>query len=100
MLCSAKITGAFWFEIGIGMWGAKIWQRRDLVEGLMRALVVSGQQQIKSQDQISLADIVWPIAKYDVVIIDLLKFAIFISEQFFFIEHRWPMTLTDAKTRG
>lgn len=50
------------------MWGAKIWQRRDLVEGLMRALVVSGQQQLRSQDQYSLADIVWPIAKYDVVI--------------------------------
>ena len=39
------------------MWGAKIWQRRDLVEGLMRALIVSGQQQLKSQDQFSLADI-------------------------------------------
>ncbi|KAI9559307.1 hypothetical protein GHT06_016096 [Daphnia sinensis] len=50
-----------------GMWGAKIWQRRDLIEGLMRALIVSGQQQIKFQDQLSLADIVWPIAKYDVM---------------------------------
>ena len=50
------------------MWGAKMWQRRDLLEGLMRALVVSGQQQLRSQDQYSLADIVWPIANYDVVI--------------------------------
>ncbi|KAK4027693.1 uncharacterized protein LOC116927338 [Daphnia magna] len=50
-----------------GMWGAKIWQRRDLIEGLMRALIISGQQQVKSQDQFSLADIVWPIAKYDVM---------------------------------
>jgi hypothetical protein len=59
------------------MWGAKIWQRRDLVEGLMRALVVSGQQQVKAQDQFSLADIVWPIAKYDVVnIITYLFFGI------------------------
>ncbi len=54
------------------MWGAKIWQRRDLIEGLMRALVVSGQQQVKAQDQFSLADIVWPIAKYDVVNIIIL----------------------------
>ncbi|KZS05616.1 Uncharacterized protein APZ42_031132 [Daphnia magna] len=50
-----------------GMWGAKIWQRRDLIEGLMRALIVSGQQQIKFQDQLSLVDIVWSIAKYDVM---------------------------------
>lgn len=51
-----------------GMWGAKIWQRRDLIEGLMRALIVSGQQQIEFQDQLSLADIVRPIAIYDALV--------------------------------
>ena len=51
------------------MWGAKLHQRRDLIEGLMRALVLAGQNQIDSQDQASLDTIVWPAAKYDVVII-------------------------------
>ena len=49
------------------MWGAKLNQRRDLIEGLMRALVLSGQNQIAWQDQTSLDTIVWPAAKYDVV---------------------------------
>lgn len=50
-----------------GMWGAKLSQRRDLIEGLMRALVLAGQNQIGWQDQASLDTIVWPAAKYDVV---------------------------------
>lgn len=49
------------------MWGAKIYRRRDLIEGLMRALVLAGQNQIGWQDQASLDTIVWPAAKYDVV---------------------------------
>ncbi len=49
------------------MWGAKLIQRRDLIEGLMRALVLAGQNQIGWQDQASLDTIVWPAAKYDVV---------------------------------
>lgn len=49
------------------MWGAKVHQRRDLIEGLMRALVLSGQNQNRGQDQASLADIIWPAAKFDVV---------------------------------
>lgn len=49
------------------MWGAKLHQRRDLIEGLMRALVLAGQNQIGWQDQASLDTIVWPAAKYDVV---------------------------------
>lgn len=80
------------------MWGAKIWQRRDLIEGLMRALIISGQQQVKSQDQFSLADIVWPIAKYDVV----RKLCIRFNEQWLNANlwecNRWLMTLMDAKT--
>jgi len=50
-----------------GMWGAKLHKRRDLIEGLMRALVLSGQDQSGSQDQASLDRIVWPAAKFDVV---------------------------------
>ena len=53
---------------GAGMWGAKLHQRRDLIEGLMRALVLSGQNQMRAQDQASLDTIVWPAAKFDVVI--------------------------------
>lgn len=50
------------------MWGAKLNQRRDLIEGLMRALVPAGQNQIAWQDQVTLDTILWPTAKYDVVI--------------------------------
>lgn len=49
------------------MWGAKVYQRRDLIEGLMRALVLSGQDQVGWKDQASLDMIVWPAAKFDVV---------------------------------
>lgn len=49
------------------MWGVKVNQRRDLIEGLGRALVLSGQNPNKGQDQIAMADILWPVAKYDVV---------------------------------
>ena len=48
------------------MWGAKIHQRRDLVEGLTRALILAGQGSAV-MDQNSLSAIVWPVAKYDVV---------------------------------
>ena len=48
------------------MWGAKLHQRRDLIEGLMRALVLASQNQIGWQDQASFDTIVWPVAKYDV----------------------------------
>lgn len=49
------------------MWGAKIHQRRDLIQGLMRALVVAGQDDNKSTDQNALNNILWPTAQYDVV---------------------------------
>ncbi|XP_046638270.1 uncharacterized protein LOC124316393 [Daphnia pulicaria] len=50
-----------------GMWGAKLDQRRDLIEGLMRALVPAGQNQIAWQYQVTLDTILWPTAKYDVM---------------------------------
>jgi hypothetical protein len=49
------------------MWGVKIHQRRDLIEGLARALIVEGQDQYGSRDQASLHKILWPVAKFDVV---------------------------------
>ena len=49
------------------MWGAKVHQRRDLIEGLTRALVLTGQDQASGKDQGSVASIVWPVAKFDVV---------------------------------
>ncbi len=56
------------------MWGAKLNQRRDLIEGLMRALVPAGQNQIAWQDQVTLDTILWPTAKYDVVIKSNFKY--------------------------
>jgi hypothetical protein len=66
------------------MWGAKLHRRRDLIEGLMRALVLAGQDQIRWQDQASLDTIVWPAAKYDVVSYYLLLCIVFVilSERF------------------
>lgn len=49
------------------MWGAKLDRRRDLLEGLMRILVIAGQTQKVYQDQVALESIIWPVAKYDVV---------------------------------
>ena len=51
---------------GSSMRGAQLHQRRDLIEGLMRALVLASQNQIGWQDQASFDTIVWPVAKYDV----------------------------------
>lgn len=49
------------------MWGAKVHQRRDLIETLMQTMILSGQNQNVAEDQESLAKIVWPAAKFDVV---------------------------------
>ncbi|KAI9562681.1 hypothetical protein GHT06_010135 [Daphnia sinensis] len=50
-----------------GMWGAKLDQRRDLMEGLTRALIVAGQGGDKHTDQNSLNNILWPTAQFDVM---------------------------------
>ena len=62
-----------------GMWGAKLHQRRDLIEGLMRALVLAGQDQSGSQDQASLDRIVWPAAKFDVVSVFIILSSVIIT---------------------
>jgi hypothetical protein len=62
------------------MWGAKLHQRRDLIEGLMRALILAGQNQIGWQDQASLDTIVWPVAKYDVVSSHLVRLYYLLSQ--------------------
>jgi hypothetical protein len=51
------------------MWGAKLYQRRDLIEGLIRAILRYGQgHSIESPaDQTVLNNIVWPTAQYDMV---------------------------------
>ena len=51
----------------LGMFGVKLHERRDLIEGLARALILSGQNRVGHQDQASLDRILWPVAKYDVV---------------------------------
>ena len=49
------------------MWGAKLYQRRDMIESIARAMILAGQDQAKPTDQIVLKTILWPTAKYDVV---------------------------------
>ncbi|KAI9550244.1 hypothetical protein GHT06_001531 [Daphnia sinensis] len=55
-----------------GMWGAKLAQRRDLIQGLTRAIINAGQRhKVKSPaDQTALNDILWPTAQYDVMVHD------------------------------
>ncbi|KAI9562687.1 hypothetical protein GHT06_010141 [Daphnia sinensis] len=62
------ILNGFFFLAG--MWGAKLQQRRYLIEGLMRAIIPVAQNQIKQTDQIVLKDIVWPTARFDVMLHD------------------------------
>lgn len=49
------------------MFGVKTHQRRDLVEGLTRVLVVLGKNQKYDTDQTLLSKIFWPTVKHDVV---------------------------------
>lgn len=52
----------------LGLFGVKNFRRRDLVEGLGRILINYGQVDKYNLDQELLANIVWPVAKHDVVI--------------------------------
>lgn len=49
------------------MFGVKTHQRRDLVEGLTRVLVVLGKNQKYDTDQTLLSKIFWPTVKHDVM---------------------------------
>jgi len=49
------------------MFGAKVYQRRDLIEGLTRVLISFGQNQKYDTDQVLLSKIFWPSVKHDVV---------------------------------
>jgi hypothetical protein len=62
-----KIICPYSLHACVGMWGVKLHQRRDLIEGLTRAMILAGQDQQKSTDQTLLDKIVWPSAQYDVV---------------------------------
>ena len=63
------------------MFGVKLFQRRDLIEGLGRVLINLGQNQKYETDQELLAKIVWPIAKHDLVRLDVyFKFQIVIKQ--------------------
>lgn len=50
-----------------GMFGVKTHQRRDLVEGLTRVLVVLGKNQKYDTDQTLLSKIFWPTVMHDVM---------------------------------
>lgn len=50
-----------------GLFGAKVSQRRDLIEGLTLALINYGQNQKYETDQTLLSKILWPTVKHDVV---------------------------------
>lgn len=80
-----------------GMWGAKLYQRRDLIEGLTRALIVAGQGGDKSTDQNSLNNILWPTAQFDVVY--PIRYSISFSNiASCFILIRWHTTVINART--
>ena len=49
------------------MWGAKVNQSRNLIEGTAKAIISAGQDEISFRDQRTLDDILWPAAKFDVV---------------------------------
>lgn len=55
------------------MWGAKLHKRRDLIQGVTRALIQAGQDTKFATDQWTLDNILWPTAKYDVVYKDSLQ---------------------------
>ncbi len=54
------------------MFGVKVYQRRDLVEGLTRVLINFGQNQKYDTDQILLSKIFWPSVKHDVVNMNII----------------------------
>ena len=59
-----------------GMFGAKVYRRRDLIQGLTRIMLALGSNKghvlDRDIDQTKLADIFWPSVKDDAVIIDFL----------------------------
>jgi hypothetical protein len=56
------------------MFGVKVYQRRDLVEGLTRVLINFGHNQKYDTDQILLSKIFWPSVKHDVVTMNIFTF--------------------------
>ena len=49
------------------MWGAKVNQSRNIIEGAARSMILAGQDDVRIRDQATLADILWPAAKFDIV---------------------------------
>jgi hypothetical protein len=49
------------------MWGAKVNQSRNLIEGVARTIISAGQDQVPHRDQQTLDAVLWPAAKFDVV---------------------------------
>ena len=62
-----------------GMFGFKLQQRRNLVQGLVRSMILSGQNQIDYQDQASLDNIMWLAAKFDVVKVLIITVIVVLS---------------------
>ena len=56
------------FIHGTGMFAVKVNQRRDLVQGLTRALITLGTGRQQFLDQILLSKVFWPTVKDDAVI--------------------------------
>ena len=56
------------------MFGVKVHQRRDLIEGLTRVLINFGQNQKYDADQILLSKIFWPSVRNDVVNMNAFTF--------------------------
>ena len=88
-------------EYNIGMWGVKLDQRRDLVQGLTRTMILAGRNQDKGTDQSLLEKILWPSAQYDVVSWLTISFYVIITAWYILIVLiRWLMTVKTVNSRN
>lgn len=71
------------------MWGAKLNKRRDLIQGVTRALILAGQDSKFASDQSTLDNILWPTAKYDVVkfTFTFVRFEAFFNFLFYLLDY-------------
>ena len=78
------------------MWGAKVNQSRNLIEGTAKAIISAGQDEISFRDQRTLDDILWPAAKFDVVRNVFFEYYELIIKRLLFF--RWRTIATTANS--
>lgn len=83
-----------WLNLVLGLFGVKVKQRRDLIEGLTRVLINFGQNQKYDTDQIILSKVFWPSVKHDVV--RSVEKNLQLCDQIFYGNSRWLTIVTIA----